>query len=577
MASNSQSSYSYQKIGALGVDRVDVGEVNNSSTDNSAPTDGTTANNSPTVREEVFADDDRAAVTLRNFIWMSVFFSANHGCVVACLSLATARLGSTGAWQSGILYLFYTASAVLGATYVVKQLGARNALIAGMVLYCAYVGCFLVATIAPPVFEAPAALLGAAIGGIGAGFLWTAQGSYFGRAAEEHAAFLQQSVSTSNATMASIFAFIYLAAEVLLRALSTILLEFGLAWSVVFGCYTAVAVVSTMLMVLVHNYTTPYYDNDDHDHDNIRHNHEHHHDTDVDIDDDNVDAPAAYGASMNHEGQESLSRPTTFTTVATTTTTTSNTSSAWYKVTAAWQLLRYDPKMKHMVGFNAVFGLTAAFLNSYVNGEVVSAVTHDDKSTRVGIFNAWVSCVAAAMSLVFGKISSHVGGNGLILILGSLCFLGVVLPFLVWPDTSNWGVPLLFLVYTFHGTGRATFEGTLKATFADYFSYEKEGAFANIILQNGLSGAFGYMLTFTLLCSKESRYCIQYSNGSLHDVWSFEVLVVVTAIIAILGYVRASALHQVELEEAARRDAESDVMIPIAAPVAVASGHVDSD
>ena len=40
---------------------------------------------------------------------------------------------------------------------------------------------------------------------------------------------------------------------------------------------------------------------------------------------------------------------------------------------------------------------------------------------------------------------------------------------------------------------RATFEGTLKATFADYFSYEKEGAFANIILQNGLSGAVGYV------------------------------------------------------------------------------------
>ena len=45
---------------------------------------------------------------------------------------------------------------------------------------------------------------------------------------------------------------------------------------------------------------------------------------------------------------------------------------------------------------------------------------------------------------------------------------------------------------------RATFEGTLKATFADYFSYEKEGAFANIILQNGLSGAIGYVRKWTL-------------------------------------------------------------------------------
>lgn len=40
---------------------------------------------------------------LRNFILMSILFSANHGCVVACLSLATARLGSLGAYQSGLL------------------------------------------------------------------------------------------------------------------------------------------------------------------------------------------------------------------------------------------------------------------------------------------------------------------------------------------------------------------------------------------------------------------------------------------------------------------------------------------
>ena len=38
-----------------------------------------------------------------NFVLMSILFAANHGCVVACLGLATARLGATGAWQSGIL------------------------------------------------------------------------------------------------------------------------------------------------------------------------------------------------------------------------------------------------------------------------------------------------------------------------------------------------------------------------------------------------------------------------------------------------------------------------------------------
>ena len=40
-----------------------------------------------------------------NFVFMAILFSSNHGCVVACLSLATARLGSLGAYQSGLLYV----------------------------------------------------------------------------------------------------------------------------------------------------------------------------------------------------------------------------------------------------------------------------------------------------------------------------------------------------------------------------------------------------------------------------------------------------------------------------------------
>ena len=148
--------------------------------------------------------------------------------------------------------------------------------------------------------------------------------------------------------------------------------------------------------------------------------------------------------------------------------------------------------MKYMIGLNAVFGLTSAFLNSYVNGEVVRKVTHDDKSSSVGIFNAWVSCVAAAMSLVFGRVSNTLSNSGPVLILGALCFLGVVVPFLVFPATTNWNFAMLVIVYTLHGTGRATFEGTLKATFADYFAYEPQGAYANIILQNGLATAAGY-------------------------------------------------------------------------------------
>jgi MFS family permease len=434
-------------------------------------------------------EGDRAASrrTLTNFILMSILFSANHGCVVACLSLATARLGSVGAWQSGMLYLTYTGSAIFGATYFVKKLGARNALVTGMSFYCVYVACFWLAVTWQAV-EGPAALIGAAIGGIGAGFLWTAQGVYFSRAAEEHANQLGQAVTDSTAYLAGIFAFIYLAAEVGLRAMSSILLSLGgFQWSTIFGIYSLVTVVSTAGMRFVHNY---------------------------------ADRPSNGGQEV----------------------------SAWYKLTAAWQLLRNDTKMKYMIGMNAVFGFTAAFLNSYVNGEVVRVVLNDDSSKYIGLLTAWLSAVAAVMSLVFGRVTQTIG-KGPILMFGALCFLSVVLPFLAFPDVERWGWFPLVVVYALHGTGRATFEGTLKATFADYFPYEKEGAFANIILQNGLSSAIGYVLTFSLLCSEPSSYCVEYKDGKYHDVLTFELLVVVSAVFAILGFWRASSIHEAEARD----------------------------
>jgi len=172
-------------------------------------------------------------------------------------------------------------------------------------------------------------------------------------------------------------------------------------------------------------------------------------------------------------------------------------------------------------------------------------VALDDPDARyIGIFSAWVSVVAAGASVVFGRISPTVGKD-VVLIVGALCFLGVVLPFVVVPDAGAYGWTSLFAVYSLQGVGRATFEGTLKARFADFFPNEKEGAFANIIFQSGLCSAIGYVLTFSLLCDDPSfRYCIQYSDGTLHDVLTFELIVVISSIVAILGYLRASTLYR---------------------------------
>ena len=396
-------------------------------------------------------EPNRAAAqrTFHNFVVMSVLFSANHGCVAACMALATARLGSTGAWQSGILFLSYTLSSVLGATWIVKKLGSRDAILCGMSLYCAYVGCFWLATRVDDLEKKRVvAYIGAAVGGIGAGFLWTSQGAYFSKAAEDHAGHLLQSVSVSTSYLAGVFAFFYLSEELILRVLSTILVGY-FHWEFIFALYTVIAVSSAMAMPMVYRYP--------------------------------IDA-----------GDESdPARSTVF-----------------YKVTAAGQLLWKDPKMKYMIGLNAVFGFASAFLNSYVNGEVVPMALNDPDSKFVGILSAWASATAALMSMVFGRIAHSSGASGKILIMGAICFFCVVFPFLIQPVASRYGWTLLIMVYTFHGMGRATFESTLKATFADYFSYEKEGAFANIILQNGLAGAIGYVRK----CPGERMVCPNHTS-----------------------------------------------------------------
>lgn len=54
------------------------------------------------------------------------------------------------------------------------------------------------------------------------------------------------------------------------------------------------------------------------------------------------------------------------------------------------------------------------------------------------------------------------------------------------------------------------------------------------------------IVTFSLLCDTPSKYCIEYSNGGLHDVLTFVLIAALSTLVAIAGYLRASAIHQSE-------------------------------
>jgi hypothetical protein len=112
------------------------------------------------------------------------------------------------------------------------------------------------------------------------------------------------------------------------------------------------------------------------------------------------------------------------------------------------------------------------------------------------------------------------------------------------------------MIYSLQGIGRSTFESTLKATFADYFDSDPIGAFSNIVLQNGLAGSFGYALTFSLICNLPSKYCVEFYDGSRHDVRKFVLIICCSALLSILGFWMASTLRQREI---IRRDMLSSI------------------
>lgn len=80
-------------------------------------------------------------------------------------------------------------------------------------------------------------------------------------------------------------------------------------------------------------------------------------------------------------------------------------------------------------------------------------------------------------------------------------------------------------------------------------------------------------VTFSLLCKTPSRYCIEYSNGTLHDVLTFELVVVISAAFAILGYWRAHNLFQAE--QGSLGDSDGNIEESII-PLATAAGDQEA-
>jgi MFS family permease len=141
-------------------------------------------------------------------------------------------------------------------------MGAKAGLVSSMGLYCSYVVAFTV-TAALQTYQSTAvgnpqtvwaiAIFGSFIGGLGAGWLWTAQGKFFSQHATLYARQNGCSETEARNLLAGLFSFLYLLGEVLMKGGMSFFMEYLTVswWGIpnldVFTLLAGVALGSTLL------------------------------------------------------------------------------------------------------------------------------------------------------------------------------------------------------------------------------------------------------------------------------------------------------------------------------------------
>eukprot|EP01060_Flectonema_neradi_P002685 TRINITY_DN116_c0_g2_i1.p1 TRINITY_DN116_c0_g2~~TRINITY_DN116_c0_g2_i1.p1 ORF type:complete len:532 (+),score=122.38 TRINITY_DN116_c0_g2_i1:52-1596(+) len=473
----------------------------------------------------------------RTFILMSLCFALNHATVTAIIPLATSQFGDNlGNTSTGILYLFYTLTALFASTAIVGKLGHKWSLFMGCATYSIYVLGMFLGVLTHNKLQWVFVLIAGAFGGIAAGFLWTAQGGYFSNAAKQHARYEGIEETKATSEFSGLFAMVYLAFELVLKILSSLLYFFVCAdhWDgnfltgecgneftkdtdfiknikfkgvvISYLVFTAVAVASSIGMLFIPNLSPP------------------------------VDAKKQEARHWT------------------------------YKAIAAVKLMHDQPKILMIGMMNVLFGFTAQYLNSYVTGTIIKDSPHLGKD-KIGYFVSIIPLVASSMSVPLSKLNTCANSKTPAMMIGIIAFLvfggffwvsdldiggwktihtpspGTAVPAAPFPETpspgtyapvsglqddiGNWGVLIpLFVVF---GIGRAVWEGPFKAIIADMFKEDSEAAFANIILQLGVTSSIAFLGQFS--------------------AFARETLCVIFAVLSFIGYFLSVFIHKRDLQK----------------------------
>eukprot|EP00927_Polykrikos_kofoidii_P086324 TRINITY_DN9634_c0_g1_i1.p1 TRINITY_DN9634_c0_g1~~TRINITY_DN9634_c0_g1_i1.p1 ORF type:complete len:485 (-),score=63.57 TRINITY_DN9634_c0_g1_i1:65-1519(-) len=382
-----------------------------------------------------------------NYWWFSIIFAVNHGTVTTPLVVASSLLrspdGSTRIANigNGILNISSCLSALLLGSMVIGVLGPKRGLIFGMSLYTIYVACFTAAIVVRD-HDATLTMLcwyfGCSCGGVAAGVLWTAQGSYFAVMSTALATKSGETREDCNSRLASRFAIVYLTSEVAtkmvfsgLQAIQVPVLWIGIV-------YTVLAVISTITINRVY-----------------------------DVSEVNVSqsVPLLGAVALWTNPLVWLLSPTNLS----------------FGFCAAFMngYVNSHFVSRDKVGLFAALTVVVAAIVARVAGILSCSVGKGPILIFGAVCFFSIPCMLLFLENTLGVLTACGGHHS-----EGGC-----------PSGMGWAI--LFL-YVLQGSGRAVFESTNRAVFSDFFpGAQRDGAFANCTLQSCLAFAASFFLQAT--------------------------------------------------------------------------------